>query len=60
MPVKKIAAISKRLGGGEMIEMSFAPSGQYTRKVAVGPPSLALLCCKSIKLREIYSKYTVL
>ncbi len=43
-----------------MIEMSFAPSGQYTRKVAVGPPSLALLCCKSIKLREIYSKYTVL
>ena len=48
-----------------MIEMSFAPSGQYMRKVAVGPPSSALLCCKSIScksimLREIYSKYTVL
>jgi len=43
-----------------MIEMSFAPSGQYMRKVAVGPPSSALLCCKSIMLREIYSKYTVL
>ena len=43
-----------------MVEMSFALSGQYTRKVAVGPPSLALLCCKSIELREIYSIYTVL